>query len=169
MKRHIWSVNSVIAGRLAVIAGGLPSLRATTRNLAVSILALAISAQAADRFIPPVPDVAIAMEKREILKSCKVPAQVVALPPQVEADYRPCANAYFKPDAPSAAYRLSVMLDREVSVERVETAEGFVRAYEINASIKGGEKLHLICDEGVSRCFTIGADYRQNTTKKDKK
>jgi hypothetical protein len=111
-------------------------------------------------FRPPVPDVGVAEEKRQILQSCKVPAQVVALPPMVEADYRPCANAYFKPDAPTAAYRLSTMFGKEVKVASVAIAEGFVRAYEINATLSD-KKLRLLCDEKINACYEIGKPYLQ--------
>ncbi|MDR2153134.1 MAG: hypothetical protein LBO72_09955 [Helicobacteraceae bacterium] len=123
------------------------------------IALIAYSAIAAD-FRPPVPDVGVAEEKRQILQSCKVPQQAVVLPPMVEADYRPCANAYYKPDAPNAAYRLSTMFGKEVKVSAIAIAEGFLRAYEINATLEG-KKLRLLCDESVSACYDIGKSYAQ--------
>lgn len=123
-----------------------------------------VSLWAAD-FRPPVPDVGVAVAKQKVLQECKVPAQVVVLPPLVEPDYKACANAYYKPDAREAAYHLSVMFDQEVKVEKISEAEDFVRAYEIVVNIAGAQA-SLICNEIVSRCYPIGA---AQTEKKDKK
>ncbi|MDR1451504.1 MAG: hypothetical protein LBI57_04120 [Helicobacteraceae bacterium] len=132
------------------------------RRLAGAIL-IACAANAAD-FRPPVPDVGAAEEKRQILQSCKVSPQMVVLPPMVEKDYRPCANAYYKPDAPNAAYRLSKMFGKEVKVSAITIAEGFIRAYEIRATTgdkKMSLQLRLLCDEQINACYDIGDAHLQ--------
>ncbi|MDR0665716.1 MAG: hypothetical protein LBF86_09420 [Helicobacteraceae bacterium] len=128
---------------------------------------LAVCVGIAADFRPPVPDVGVAEEKRQILQSCKIAPQMVVLPPMVEADYRPCANAYYKPDIPNAAYRLSAMFDKEVKVSAITIAEGFVRAYEINATL-GNNKLRLLCDESVSACYEIGKTYAGQKKERNK-
>jgi hypothetical protein len=122
------------------------------KRIAALVFIAAVSAAAAD-FRPPVPDVGVAEEKRQILQSCKT-TTLVPLPPMVEADYLVCANAYYKPDAPNAAYRLSTIYGKEVKVSAITIAAGFVRAYEINATL-GANALRLLCDESVSRCYEV--------------
>ena len=135
------------------------------RAALIVILALSLAAAADKR--PPLPDVAVAAAKQEILKNCKVPLQVVVLPPMVEPDYRACANDYYKPSEADTAYRLSLIFGREIAVEAIRIAEGFVRSYEINASY-AETKLHLVCDETVDHCYSISGDHKL-PEKKDKK
>lgn len=134
---------------------------------AALILILAALSLAAAEKLPPLPDVGVAAAKQEILKNCKVPLQVVVLPPMVEPDYRACANDYYKPSEADTAYRLSLIFGREVTVKAIRIAEGFVRSYEINASY-ADTKLHLVCDETVDHCYSIGGDHKL-PEKKDKK
>jgi hypothetical protein len=137
------------------------------RALSVTTLLIAVLAAAQPQSRPPVPDVAAAVAKQEILKNCKVPASVVVLPPLVEPDFRACSNAYYKPDIPNAEYSLSVMFSSAVKVESITEARGLLRVYEINASV-GNTKLHLLCDEQVKRCYEI-ADSYTFPEKKEKK
>jgi hypothetical protein len=137
------------------------------KALLLITLLIAVLAAAQPQSRPPVPDVAVAVAKQEVLKNCKVPASVVVLPPLVEPDYRACANAYYKPDAPNAEYSLSVMFSSDVKIESITEAQGLLRVYEINASV-GNTKLHLLCDEQVKRCYEI-ADSYTFPEKKEKK
>ncbi|MDR2906177.1 MAG: hypothetical protein LBU73_09510 [Helicobacteraceae bacterium] len=134
------------------------------RSLTLVVLfmaaSFAIAEDAPRRNLPPVPDVGVAIEKNKVLQNCKVSPQIVNLPPMVEADYRSCANAYFKPDMANTEYRLGEMTGSELKVESIAIADGFVRAYEISANVAGVKK-RFICDEKVNRCVEIaGADYR---------
>ena len=136
-------------------------------NKSVFLLGVMSVAVLAADLRPPVPDVGYAEERRKVLNQCKVPSHVVVLPPMVESDYRECANLYYRPESGEAAYRLSLMLNEEVEIERIEAAEGFLRAYEIDARV-ANRSLRLLCDEKVNRCYAIGKVYQQ-PEKKDKK
>lgn len=118
-------------------------------------------------FRPPVPDVGYSEQRRQTLQQCKVPAQVVVLPPMVEPDYRDCANKYYKPDPQEAAYHISLMMNAEATVDRIEIAPGFLRAYEIDATVNQ-HSVRLLCDENVNRCYAIGKVY-EKPEQKDKK
>lgn len=133
---------------------------------AVFLAGLASVLLAADS-LPPVPDVGHAEQRRQTLSQCKVPPHTVVLPPMVEPDWRDCANRYFRPDPREAAYSLELMLRAEVVVNRIETAPGFLRAYEIDAVVNK-KPMSFLCDENVNRCYAIGKVYMK-PEQKDKK
>lgn len=110
---------------------------------------------------PPVPDVGHEVKKREILNSCKVPAQIVVLPPMVENDYRECVNRYYMPDVRVVAYSIGEMLKKNVEVKRLAIADDFIRAYEVDIVVDKKPK-RLLCDEKVNRCFEITNSYRKD-------
>lgn len=113
----------------------------------------------ADR--PPVPDVGHAVKKQEVLKSCKVPAQVVVIPPMAEEDYRDCVNRYYMPDSRDAKYNIEKMLGKKVEIKELKIADSFIRAYELDL-IVDKKPLKLLCDEKVVRCFEITKVYTKD-------
>lgn len=117
--------------------------------------------------LPPVPDVGHGIKQKQVLDSCKVPAQIVVIPPQVEPDYRDCANRYFKPDIRDVEYGLKLMLKKSVAIKKVEVANHFLRAYEVEAVVDS-KTVRFLCDEKVNRCFEITKIYEKPNLK-DKK
>lgn len=111
--------------------------------------------------LPPVPDVGHGIKQREVLNSCKVPAQIVVLPPMVEADYRDCANRYYMPDIRDVEFSLGEMLKKEVAIKKVAVADSFLRAYEVDAVVEK-KLVRFLCDEKVNRCFEITKVYRKD-------
>lgn len=142
------------------------------------VFLLGLHGLASDR--PPVPDVGQAVAKQQVLSTCRVPAQVVVLPPQVEPDFFDCANRYYLPDRREALYKMSRLLNQEVEIEQIIIAEGFLRAYEIDVKVApGGGKLvwggkpqpgilRLICNDALTHCYERGVGITVKT-QKDKK
>lgn len=143
----------------------------------VWVLALTLTGWANDR--PPVPDVGQALAKQQVLSTCKVPPQVVVLPPQVEPDFIDCANRYYLPTERDALYLLRRLLNQEVEIEKIAIAEGFLRAYEVDIKVAAGGKLvwgsktqsgslRLICNDALTHCYERGEGISVKT-QKDKK
>ncbi len=127
-------------------------------------LAVGVIIPAAARELPPVPDPAQAMKQQQVLETCRVPPQLVVLPPQVEPDYIECANRYYRPDADQAAHRLSEMLGREVEIGRIVPAEGFIRAYEVDLLV-GDQEIALLCNDRVTHCYKRGGRLEESIEK----
>lgn len=148
----------------------------------VATLALLTGMALWGRELPPMPDPSEAEAKRQILERCRVPAQIVVLPPMVEPDYRSCVNEYYKPIDRVAKERISALLGQEVEIVRLEIAKGFIRTYEVEISLSGQKqgpvwskqspadpkKLQLVCNEFLDRCFEVDRVY-QKPEQKDKK
>ncbi len=137
----------------------------SVRQLTVVGLA-AVALAAAD--LPPLPDVGEAHERHQILRECKVPAQVVVLPPMVEPDFIDCSNRYYKPTASKAGDRLSTMLGETVSVKRIAIAEGFLRAYEIDVKTERGDRVALLCGDKLTHCYKRGEVVKKDSRKEQK-
>lgn len=79
-------------------------------------------------------------KKYDLPESCKmIPPMVILLPPPMEIELNKCKNEMYKPKIDVAAKQLEKLLNKKVTIKKIEIVDKFNQLYKI--TYDGGEIL----------------------------